>query len=1016
MSAGPVIDNFILNGPFEDPARHWRFDTQGITDEVVEGRRPSSYFMPIPASRRKKAAQQEIVFEEWSQDRIEETRFVNDLRGEVGRWRSAGWPGATNTSKALLRHWTDPERGRRLYFAQVEAVETAIWLAEVAPDDGKGRYFLNELARFGTDANPGLFRVAHKMATGTGKTVVAGMLIAWQALNKAANPQSRKHSDAFLLVGPGLTIKERLRVLLPTDPNNYYTAFDLVPAEMRGQLGRAKVVITNFQAFRCKEKVKVAKATKDLLRQGDDGDTVGAFTETWDQMVNRVCKALRGKRNIVVINDEAHHCYRQRPDPEPDETVEALKGDDKTEAKTRDEQARQWLSGLMAVKAKLGVRTVYDLSATPFFLNGSGYPEGTLFPWVVSDFALIDAIEAGLVKIPRVPVEDDATNPDEDPTYRTLWARIRDGLPKKGRKTDAVTGEPRLPNALQGALHSLYANYTKAYKAWETSDAAAAATGASPPVFIVVCNNTNVSKLVFDYVAGWDKPLEDGSTVMVPGALPLFSNEHDGGRAHRPVTILVDSQELDSGDAMSPEFKKVAAAEIVQFKADRAASYPGADTDKLTDEDLLREVMNTVGKPATLGSHIRCVVSVSMLTEGWDANTVTHILGVRAFGTQLLCEQVVGRGLRRRGFALNDQGHFEPEYAEVYGVPFSFLPAQGSQAEPKPPADVTHVRALPERAAARITFPRLDGYRWEIPDEALAADWTEESQMALTAEHNPTTTEVAGIIGETAVHTLDDLRSQRVQHVAFELAKLVLDRYFRDDPDAGDAPSGVTGERPWLYPTLVRISRRWIDECVTCRDNAFPQLLLLHQYASDAADRIYRSIVRTDGGDRRLIPILKPYDTIGSTDWVEFDTTKPVRVTDPDKCHVSHVVADTDSWEQRMSQALEEMTGDVYRYVKNQGLDFKIPYVIDGEPHDYVPDFIVDLEDGHGPDDPLHLIIEVTGKNDRAKQAKTDTARTLWVPAVNNAGRYGRWHFVEITDPWDGANVVRSIAHAGATT
>ena len=1011
MTTG-TIDNFILNGPFEEPSRHWRFDAEGITDEVVEGRRPSAYFMPIPASKRKKAAQQEIVFQEWSEDRIEETRFVNELRDEVTRWRETGWHGATHTSKALLRHWTDPGRARRLYFAQVEAVETAIWLAEVAPDTGKGRYFLNELTRFGEDANPGLFRVAHKMATGTGKTVVAGMLIAWQALNKAADPKSKKHSDAFMLVGPGLTIKDRLRVLMPSDPGNYYTAFDLVPAELRSQLGRVKVVVTNFQAFKRKEKVKVAKATKDLLRQ--DSDTAGAFTETWDQMVNRVCKPLRGKRQIVVINDEAHHCYQRRPAPAADETIDALTGDEKTEAKTRDDAARQWLSGLRAVQAKLGVRTVYDLSATPFFLNGSGYPEGTLFPWVVSDFGLIDAIEAGLVKIPRVPVEDDTTNPDEDPTYRTLWARIRDSLPKKGRKTDAVTGEPRLPAALQGALHSLYANYARSYQAWETSDAAAA--GAAPPVFIVVCNNTNVSKLVFDYLAGWEKPLEDGTTVVVPGALPLFSNEHAGGWADRPVSILVDSQALDSGEAMSPEFKRAAAVEVDRFKAEYVARFPGADASKLTDEDLLREVMNTVGKPDQLGSQIRCVVSVSMLTEGWDANTVTHILGVRAFGTQLLCEQVVGRGLRRRGFALNDQGHFEPEYAEVYGVPFSFLPANGSQAEPEPPAPITHVRALPERADARITFPRLDGYRWEIPDEALHADWTDESQLALTAEHNPTTTEVAGIIGETAVHTLDDLRSQRVQYVAFSLAKVVLDRYFRDDPDDPDKPSGVTGERPWLFPTLVGICTSWIAECVTCTDNAFPQLLLLHEHASDAADRIYRSIVRTAGGDRRLLPILKPYDTIGSTDWVEFDTTKPTRRTDPDKCHVSHVVADTDSWEQRMSQALEELKGVVYRYVKNQGLGFTIPYELDGETHQYVPDFIVDIEDGHGPDDPLHLVIEVTGKNDRAKQAKTDTARTLWVPAVNNTGRYGRWHFVEITDPWDGANVVASIANAGAVT
>ena len=986
-----VIENPILNSPYEAPTRHWRFDDEGITDEVVEGRRRSEYFMPIPASRRRQASQQELEFVEWTKDRIEETRFVNEIRATVDRWRQLKRPGITATTRLLLEHWEDPERARRLFFCQLEALETAIWLAEVAPKEG--RYFLNELKRFNDDANPGLFRMAHKMATGTGKTVVMSMLIAWQTLNKVASPHDSRFSDAFLVVAPGITIRDRLRVLLPSDPDNYYQGLSLVPTPLFGQLGQARIVVTNFHGFQRREKVTMPKATREIL----GADENGAFTESPDEMVRRVCRSLGTKRGVIVLNDEAHHCYRRKPDGEAET---GLAADERAEARQREEEARVWLTGLEAVASKMGIRTVYDLSATPFFLKGSGYAEGTLFPWVTSDFGLVDAIEAGLVKIPRVPVEDDTLQEGGSPTYRGLWGRIRDDLPRRGRAIHAVAGPPQLPAPLQGALHSLYANYKKSFARWrEHND-----DGSTPPVFIVVCNNTNVSKMVFDYVAGYEKQQAGGSTIVVPGALDLFSNERSGSWTHRPVTILVDSAQLDRGDALSPEFKKAAAAEIEEFKREYRLRFPGADVEQLGDEDILREVMNTVGKPGRLGSDVRCVVSVSMLTEGWDANTVTHILGVRAFGTQLLCEQVVGRGLRRRSFALDEDGRFSPEYAEVYGVPFAFIPASGATSEPPPRQPITRVRSLPERATARMTFPRLDGYRWEIPDENLGAEWTAESKMTLDARSVPTTTEVAGIVGESQLHTLEDLKAQRVQSVAFELAKVVLDRYFEQPGENGE---GATGPRPWLFPRLAQVSRSWIEECVTCRDHAFIQLLLLHEYRSDAADRIYNSIVRSAGGDRRLVAMLKPYDTVGSTDWVDFDTTKPVRETDAERCHVNCTVADS-RWEHRIDQALEEIPG-VVRYVKNQGLGFTIPYSLDGQPRSYYPDFLADIDDGHGPEDLLHFVIEVTGERDREKAAKVDTARSRWIPAVNNAKQFGRWRFVEITDPYEGADMIRAL-------
>ena len=626
-----VIENPILNSPFEEPIQHFRFNDEGITNEIVDGRRISTYFIPIP--RPKKKGKQLVLDTEWIEGRMEENRLINQIRARVALWRKSGHPGITPVTRQLLSHWCSTDRERRLFFCQVEALESAIYLAEIAPKSADS-WIERDLRELNKASNPLLYRIAFKMATGSGKTVVMGMLVAWQALNKFAQRSDKRFSDCFVLVTPGITIRDRLRVLLPNDPESYYRTLDLVPNEMREQLARAKIVITNFHAFQLRETVATGRLTKQILTGGEQSP----FLETPAQMVMRVCRELGTKRDIVVLNDEAHHCYRRRPEPE---TEENLKGDERKEAAKREEEARIWISGLEAIQQKLGVRAIFDLSATPFFLRGSGYAEGTLFPWVISDFSLIDAIEAGIVKVPRVPV-DDNTATGAQPTYRDLWIRIRDHLPKKGRGTDAVQGEPHLPKELEGALQSLYSNYKLYHRQWQ-QNAEAQARGLTPPVFIVVCNNTNVSKLVFDYVAGWevaDQTHPDGSPRVAPGRLPLFSNVAGNRWSPQPNTILVDSEQLESGKAMSPEFRQIAFREIEEFKAEYRARFPGRDPEELTEEDLLREVLNTVGKPGKLGEHVKCVVSVSMLTEGWDANTVTHILGVRAFGTQLLCERL----------------------------------------------------------------------------------------------------------------------------------------------------------------------------------------------------------------------------------------------------------------------------------------------------------------------------------------------------------------------------------------
>jgi type III restriction enzyme len=980
-----IIENPVLNSPFDEPTRHFKFTEDGITDEIVESRRTSAYFIPVPRSKKKSKAGT-LFDNEWTEDRLQENTFINEIRARVDLWRKQGRPHVSRTTSKLIEYWTNPERERRLFFCQIEALETAIYIAEAAPKTGD-RWLENRLHEENEKSNPLLYRIAFKMATGSGKTVVMAMLISWQALNKLANPQDARFSDAFLIVTPGITIRDRLRVLLPNDPDNYYRKMDILPSELQAELCKTKIIITNFHQLKLRERVPMGKLNKDILTRGGESP----FTETFDQMVRRVCRGLGNKQNIVVINDEAHHCYRRRPD---EDDAPKLKGDERREAEKRDEEARVWISGLEAVKNKIGVRAIYDLSATPFFLRGSGFSEGTLFPWVVSDFSLIDAIESGIVKVPRVPVSDDSMV-GELPTYRDIWIRIRENLPKKGRGTEHYSGEPKLPTELEGALQSLYGNYQKYYKRWQDNPDSRA-KGQTPPVFIVVCNNTNVSKLVYDYIAGYEKPLSETEKIVVPGKLAVFNNELNGGWAPRPNTILVDSEQLESGEGMSADFKKIAAAEIEEFKREYRERFPDRDVEKLTDEDTLREVMNTVGKPGKLGEHVKCVVSVSMLTEGWDANTVTHILGVRAFGTQLLCEQVVGRGLRRISYSVNNDGKFDPEYAEVYGVPFSFIPCSGSSENPVIGPIPTRVRALEERIDRIIKYPRVLGYKYDLPSEKITAKFTKDSRFSLSTQDLPTKTENAPIVGEISIHTLDDLKARREQEVAFSLAKLTLDKYFRDDEG---------GEKPWLFPQILRVTKEWLKSNVDLKDNVFLQMLLLKEIAHNAADKIYRSIVQSTEGEKRLKPILHPYDPEGSTRFVSFDTTRAVYPTREDKCHVSHVVADTDSWEQKMAQSLEEMP-EVHSYVKNHNVGFTIPYTINGEEKNYYPDFIVRIDDGHGQEDLLNLIIEVTGEKKKDKAAKVETARALWVPAINNHGGFGRWAFLEIDDPWDSINAI----------
>lgn len=799
----PFFERPILNSPYEYPSRHWELDGSGQpTQQIIETRRRAEFITPIPKPKKQKGAKQaDLIFDEGKglsteDQQYSHTAIINAVRQEVDKWRMIPNPNdwhVTPETARLLQHWRHHKFSSiRPFFCQVEAVETAIWLTEVAPQIGKaGERFLTHLINANREANPELMRLALKLATGAGKTTVMAMLIAWQTVNAVRRPTSKKFTRGFLLVAPGLTIKDRLRVLQPNDPDSYYLSRELVPGDMMGDLERAKIVITNYHAFKLRERMELSKGGR-LLLQGRGGEELNT-QESEGQMLQRVMPDLMGMKNILVINDEAHHCYREKPESGEDED---LKGDEKKEAEQNNEAARLWISGLEAVNRKLGVARVMDLSATPFFLRGSGYAEGTLFPWTMSDFSLMDAIECGIVKLPRVPVAQNLPG-DEMPVFRNLWEHIRKDMPKKGRGQAKGLDPLSLPVRLQTALEALYGHYQKTYELWESAGIRV------PPCFIVVCNNTSTSKLVYDFISGFHRENDDGSTTLENGRLPLFRNfDEHGNPLGRPKTLLIDSEQLESGEALDNNFHSMAADEIERFRREiieRTGDIRAADN--ITDQDLLREVMNTVGKAGRLGDSIRCVVSVSMLTEGWDANTVTHVLGVRAFGTQLLCEQVIGRALRRQSYDLNEEGLFNVEYADVLGIPFDFT-AKPVIAPPQPPRETIQVKAVrPERDALEIQFPRVQGYRVELPEERLTADFNADSILELTPDLvGPSVTRNSGIIGEGVDLSLEHLGDMRHSTLLMHLTKRLLYTKWRDP---GEEPSRAV----LCWQTCLSLSR-----------------------------------------------------------------------------------------------------------------------------------------------------------------------------------------------------------------
>jgi type III restriction enzyme len=951
-SGGPrnAVSNPIINSPLLEPTRH--YDFSGAAARIIDRRRAAGYHGQLRTDRTDGAIIQHELFP---------LPVVNELRYRVKQWRERRWPNVTPTTRDLLEHWNRAERRRPLLFCQREAAETIIWLTEASAADRQGidipKDEPNDLESLGR-SYPALRRYCCKMATGSGKTIVMGMLAAWSILNKVTHRQDPRFSDAILIVGPNLTVKERLAVLAPQRAGNYYEAFDLVPRSYLDLLARGRVFITNWHVFGVKDDAKSNK--RSVIQRGRESDA--AF-------VRRVLgRELGDAKGLLVFNDEAHHAWR--PTPKESTKEEQLTSDERRDLEAEAVKATIWVGGLDRINKVRGIRGVVDLSATPFYLTGSGRPEGTPMPWIVSDFGLVDAIECGITKIPRIPVTDDSGRPD--PKYFHLWRDIMSRLPASERETVKRRAKPdSIWREAQGAFHTLASKWEKT---WEWF---AASKFPIPPVMIVVGANTALASVI-------------ATSVKRGDALRALAGD---------ATFQIDSKVL----------------------ADAEAAVEGETKDQ--EQQRLRLKTSTVGKAAwpdgrppegfedlaePPGKAVRCVVSVGMLTEGWDAPNVTQILGLRAFTSQLLCEQVVGRGLRRMSYELDPEtGLLEPEYCDVFGIPFEVVPVQAEDPKrpERPPPPSTLVQALDERKHLQITWPRVEGFIQEVK-ERIRCDVSKIPSLAVRAQIEPTEvvtkSQMGWVVGKTGLHmtsgqqevlTRDRFYEEhRLQRTMFEIARDVTEVL------AGGSVGELKRARPietarLLFPQVLAIVEGFVTKRVKLSSDVPIEEIALATYRQPIVERLLAAIEPdTEKGEAAILPRIDRQRPTGTTSVVQFRTTKTARGTE--KSHISHVVLDS-TWE-NMAAYFFERSPHVLAYVKNDHLDFELFYEWRGELHRYLPDYIVRLHAGeHGT---VNLVLEVKGLEDEQDRAKRALAEK-WCKAVNNDGRFGVWAYYQTRKP-----------------
>lgn len=1018
-------DNPILNSPYLEPSLHYATDKDGSLNysDIRKGRRIFTTDIQVIPTRQ---GPQKEIFEVNDFSDEYQDHLINLCRKEVGKWRADLYPGTTRVSKELLTFWfSNPERHAqmKLFFAQQEAVETAIWLNEVAEKSNAGQHILNILQSgqhcVSNDKNDCLPRIAFKMATGTGKTVVMGCLVLYHYFNRQEYRGDTRFADYFLIIAPGITIKDRLSVLfvdtthkVRNEIEDYYRIRGLVPVHLEPRLENlnARLVITNYHTFEPKTLQGNKRSPFDGKVDLEGKKLATGNTEDFSLVVKRALGKFKAGSRLLILNDEAHHCYLPKSQGKTSDNEES------------DENARAavWFTGLREMSAKFKLQKIYDLSATPYYLQGSGYPAYSLFPWAVSDFGLIEAIESGLVKIPFIP-DSDTTQELKGPVLRNLYEHVKDQLPRKGQKkkkseaaaegTKLKEQPPKLPPMVKIALDQFYNHYETYAEGQRKIQEEKLNLFSTPPVFIVVCNNTSVSKEMYKYIAGYEYEDDNGALVTVTGVKDIFSNYDFTTKKllHKPPTLLIDSDALENSDQVSDDFRKIFSSEIAEFKRDYVRIHGQGSAARITDAEILREVVNTVGKPGKLGAHIRCVVSVSMLTEGWDANTVTHIMGLRAFGSQLLCEQVAGRALRRMNYNL--QGYDKsgnptsdkkrivtekcpPEYAHIIGIPFKMFKG-GETVTPLPPEDLVHIKALPERQAQfEITFPNVTGYRIENGDDDITFDFSAIENYEIRGDLMPYKTKLASAFSSQEIEIeIQSVLEKRDQEIIFKLTRDLINRHFSDDDH---------NPKFQRFGKLKKAVETWYHTKIILLNIAGDQYkrLIWFEDEKTVADHIARGINTWKNTIEHIRPVFNYYNRFGSTKYVNGNTSKEIYPTT--RSHVNYVVADTESWEQIAAKTLEEIPA-VDSYVKNAFLGFQIPYVKDGAGKLYFPDFIARCKGKNGT--VKNLIIEITGMN-KDKEEKRWYVENRWLPAVNAVREkyeYPEWHFIEI------ANDIRNI-------
>ena len=928
------IDQLTINKPYEEPKEYWRYNREKRTFTRASGRRPAGYLIASGDSR---------TFDDPGV--FVEIPLVNQIRPRVKSWRDNSYPGVSAITKRLLEHWTDSEEfeNRRLFFCQLEAVETLIWLTE-APE--------NEKIGIEIPGDGGEYRrLCAKMATGTGKTVVMAMVIAWHILNKLTYPQDTRFARNVLVVAPGLTVKSRLAVLEPSNPENYYVAFHIVPSPLLERLRQGKVIVRNWHALNWETDEQIARR-RTVDKRGTKSD---------EAYVRDVLVDMAAARNLLVINDEAHHAWRV-----PAESK--VKG----VAKADIEEATKWVGGLDRIHRARGILTCYDFSATPFAPSGKRSSDEALFDWIVSDFGLNDAIESGLVKTPRVVIRDDAV-PDAKTYKSRLYHIYNDPDVKDDLNRRAQPHEP-LPDLVTNGYYLLGYDWREAAREWRKSKQK------TPPVMITVANRTETAARI--------KHAFDRKRILID---ELCDEKR---------TLHIDSRVLKRAE----ESEKPIAAVTVESEDEHGN---GEAASRLTADqraEQLRKMVDTVGRPGQPGEKVQNVISVGMLSEGWDAKTVTHIMGLRAFTSQLLCEQVVGRGLRRTTYDVNDKtGFFDPEYVNIFGVPFTFLPheSDGSVA-PKPPNPRTAVEPVAEKDAFEIRWPNVIRIE-HVYRPRLSLDWRRVEFLHLDASETAQIAELAPIVdGKPDVSKVSSIdlealaKEYRTQKIIFETARDVYDQM----------QISWSGNRVSLIAQLVKLVEQFL---VSNRLDIAPPLF----YHDDNARRIIVTLNMT-----RLVQHLWDAVRIENTETLEpvFDRDHPIRSTAnmatwytgrpchvTERSHINMCVYDS-TWE--ASEAFElDHNPVVDAWVKNDHLGFEVLYVYRGVVRKYRPDFIVRLRSGN------LLVLEIKGQPDEHSRTKR-RALEQWTHAVNQHGGFGCWSSDVSYNPTDIKDILTK--HQGA--